>query len=106
MNPLDNEIIISLLKVDKENNVNQNESEQLEFKEIFDRLNKAAKAKYSKELAAMYNSKGGYLVFGISDENKIIGLKDFQMPDSADLANDINDYFKPTFYIQTRYYLN
>jgi hypothetical protein len=98
MNPLENSIIESLLEINDKNIVVEGENEKLEFKVNFNRASKEAKVKYCKELAAFYNSKGGYLIFGVNDEtNELVGLNDFTEPDSADIANDINEYFKPTF---------
>lgn len=102
MDALSDIILTSILTIDKNGIVLAKENEQLEFKEIFDRNNGVAKTKYSKELAAMYNTKGGYLIFGVNNSNQLVGLKDFKEPDSAEIADDINNYFKPAFSFRQR----
>lgn len=97
MNPLDNIILNSLLRVEVNGSLYQKEDIQVEYKQIFDRHSKDAKAKYAKELAAMFNCEGGYLIFGVEDNTaEVIGLPDFIQPDNADLSNDVNTYFSPS----------
>jgi len=96
MDPLDDLILESILRTDENGIVLQKEDDKIEYKAIFDNSSKEAKAKYAKELAALHNYDGGYLIFGVDDHTKeLIGLNAFQEPDNADLTNDINNYFSP-----------
>lgn len=103
MEALEDSVLHGLLRTDREGKVVQKEETNIEYKLIFDRNNKEAKAKYVKELAALYNTEGGYLIFGIEDKtNGLEGLKNFVEPDSAMIADDINNYFKPSFQFKSR----
>lgn len=95
MNPLDDLILNALLRTGPQGVVSQKEDDRIEFKEIFDNSSKEAKAKYAKEMAALCNYQGGYLIFGVDDKQNLIGLKNFSEPDNALLADDINTYFSP-----------
>jgi len=102
MNPLDDLFIQNILRTDTSGKVLQKEDDKIEYKEIFDTSSKDAKAKYAKEMAALYNYEGGYLIFGIDDASNLVGLQSFKEPDNADLANDINNYFSPAIRFQSR----
>ncbi len=103
MTPLDDLILENLLRTDERGFVYQKEDSKIEFKVNFDRESKEAKAKYLKELAALYNFEGGYLFFGIDDKtSELKGLESFNDIDNADLSNDINTYFAPHFHISSR----
>lgn len=102
MGPLDDLIIQNILRTDSSGKVLQKEDDKIEYKEVFENNSKDAKAKYAKEMAALYNYDGGYLIFGISDSSDLVGLQSFKEPDNADLANDINNYFSPAIRFQSR----
>ncbi|MBS1650481.1 MAG: ATP-binding protein [Bacteroidetes bacterium] len=104
MNPLEDIFIEGLLRIDDKGIVYQKEDTKVEFKEKFDRESKEARAKYTKELAAMHNCEGGYLIFGVDDKtNELKGLNDFKDVDNAIITDDINSYFSPHFKIISRH---
>lgn len=103
MDPLDNFIIEGILQTNANGIVLLKEDDRVEYKLIFDNGSKEAKAKYGKELAALYNYQGGYLIFGVDDTtNELVGLSNFVQPDNADLSNDINSYFSPAINFQSK----
>lgn len=102
MNPLDDTLLFALLNPSASGKVSQPENTLFEYKAIFDRSSKEAKAKYLKELAAFHNHNGGYVVFGITDEGQLVGLNNFAEPDGAELSNDIRTYFAPAFFVSAR----
>jgi len=102
MGPLDDIILKGILNTDATGNVLQKEDDKIEYKEVFENGSKEAKAKYAKELAALCNYDGGYLFFGVSDDGKLVGLKNFNEPDNAGLVNDINTYFSPAIRFQSK----
>lgn len=66
--------------------LNQEESITLEFKSTFEwdieqkRVNKELRREVIEILAAFNNTKGGYLLIGVSDDKKVLGLeKDFTL---------------------------
>lgn len=104
MNPLEDIILEGILRTDDKGIVYQKEDTKVEFKEKFDRESKEARAKYTKELAAMHNCEGGYLIFGVNDKTgELKGLEDFKDIDNAIIADDINSYFSPHFKIISRH---
>lgn len=71
------------------------ESSQLEFKETF---NLGSRAKYAKSLAAFANNRGGYIVFGVTNEpHRLKGLNTthFESCDPAKLTEFFNSHFSP-----------
>lgn len=71
------------------------ESSWLEFKESF---NWAAKDDYAKSIVAFANNKGGYLVFGITNNpRKLAGLQsdNFETTDEAKITAYLNSVFSP-----------
>lgn len=79
--------------------VNNRESLHREYKEIF---NKKSLAKYAKTIAAMANTEGGYLIFGIADKpHKLIGVEVDSISDMADITNDLNNWFEPHIHLDT-----
>ena len=102
MGPLDDIILKGILNTDATGKVFQKEDDKIEYKEFFENGSKEAKAKYAKEMAALFNYDGGYLIFGVSDAGELVGLKDFKEPDNAELVNDINTYFSPAIRFQSK----
>jgi len=103
MDPLDDLILTGILRTDAHGKVLQQEDDKVEFKEIFDNSSKEAKAKYVKEMAALYNFQGGYLIFGVSDTTlELVGLTGFTPPDNAELVNDLSTYFSPAIRFKTK----
>lgn len=71
------------------------ESSQLEFKETF---NLGSRAKYAKSLAAFANNRGGYIVFGVTNEpHRLKGLNttNFESCDPAKLTEFFNSHLSP-----------
>ena len=71
------------------------ESASVEFKESF---NWNGKDKYGKTMAAFSNSRGGYLVFGVSNSpRKLVGLSSagFENQDEAIVTSYLNGTFSP-----------
>lgn len=98
MNPLDDFLLDNFLRTDANNILYQKEDNKIEYKQIFDRNSKEAKAKYLKELAAFYNFDGGYLIFGVNDKTlELVGLENFTEPDNSVLSDDLKSYFAPSF---------
>jgi hypothetical protein len=83
-----------LIKIDpKSLAVKSRESLHREFKELF---NTASLPKYAKTIAAMANTDGGYIYFGIADRpNRIVGCDPETIPDSAVLSDSLNNWFEP-----------
>jgi hypothetical protein len=102
MGPLDDIILRGFLATDSSGRVFQKEDDKVEYKEVFENGSKEAKAKYAKEMAALYNYEGGYLIFGVNDASELVGLKGFTEPDNAELVNDINNYFSPAIRFQSK----
>eukprot|EP01012_Entosiphon_sulcatum_P056899 TRINITY_DN80613_c0_g1_i1.p2 TRINITY_DN80613_c0_g1~~TRINITY_DN80613_c0_g1_i1.p2 ORF type:complete len:292 (+),score=21.65 TRINITY_DN80613_c0_g1_i1:197-1072(+) len=103
MTALDDLFIRNILRTNDNGILYQKEDSRIEFKINFDRNSKEAKAKYLKELAALHNFEGGYLIFGIDDKTgELKGLGNFENIDNADISNDINNYFSPHFHVISR----
>lgn len=70
------------------------ESSSVEFKTEFDWKNKEKRIKYIKSMVAFANSKGGSLIFGIGkNPHTVEGCEGFEDVDSAEIANEISNYF-------------
>lgn len=73
--------------------VRSRESVHREFKEIYD---PKALAKYAKTIAAMANTDGGHVLFGIADRpNRLVGIEPDTIPDTATLSNSFENWFDP-----------
>lgn len=71
------------------------ESNTVEFKESF---NKNSIAKYAKTMASYSNNRGGYIIFGVKDNPRIIvGLKNdnFENMNQEQFTEAINSLFAP-----------
>lgn len=71
------------------------ESNTVEFKESF---NKNSTAKYAKTMASYSNNRGGYIIFGVKDNPRIIvGLKNdnFENMNQEQFSEAINSLFAP-----------
>ena len=71
------------------------ESNTVEFKESF---NKNSTAKYAKTMAAYSNNRGGYIIFGVKDNPRmIVGLKNenFENMSQEQFSEAINSLFAP-----------
>lgn len=77
------------------NRIVSRESGWLEFKESF---NWNSKDRYARSIAAFANNKGGFLVFGVSDNPRdLIGLRtdNFETLDEAKITEYLNSVFAP-----------
>lgn len=102
MNPLSDKVLLNLMQTDSSGTMVNGESETLEFKQNFNWASKESRLKYLKELAAMHNVSGGYLVFGVDDEGVLVGLENFTSPDPAEITQNIQTYFGPAFRFSER----
>jgi hypothetical protein len=103
MSPIDDFYLNTILRLNEQGYVIQKEDLHIEFKVNFERDSKEGIAKYSKELAALHNVEGGYLIFGIDDKTgEVKGLVDFVQPDNVLLSNDVNNYFSPAIKFVSR----
>lgn len=73
--------------------VNNREGVKLEFKQAY---HAKKVAKYLRTMAAMANAKGGAIIFGVVDKPRVIKGIEETMPDPADLADSVSQYFAPT----------
>lgn len=72
------------------------ETDTIEFKNKFDWSNERAVAKYLKFMASVANKNGGFLVFGVNDDDKlIIGDDSFDRFDIEVITQKLNTYFSP-----------
>lgn len=85
---------ISEFQVDADKVVNPREGITYEFKENF---NWGGKEKYAKIMASFANSTGGYLIFGVKDDGRIVGLSNnnFEDRDPANISSFLNSLFTP-----------
>lgn len=81
--------------IDENGVVSARETSTMEFKENFNWSNKD---KYAKSLASFANNKGGYLIFGISNNPRnLVGLStnNFNNLDEAIITSYLNSLFSP-----------
>lgn len=84
----------AVLDIDRSTkHVKSRESMHREFKSTFDN---ASLAKYAKTMAAMANTHGGTIYFGIADRpNRVVGIDRELIPDEANISNDLENWFEP-----------
>lgn len=70
------------------------ETTDLDYKEIFKISDAKSKTEFIKDICAFANTKGGYLLYGINNDNEWIGLDERSdaKVDDADIANIIDDF--------------
>jgi len=95
--PLDNSIIIELLKTKANGRLYKRESTALEFKSDFDWDVRESRIKYLKSIASFANRSGGYMIFGVSDSPRLISgiTKSFMEIDDYQISQFINLYLSP-----------
>ena len=73
------------------------ESDTVEFKESF---NWAWRAKYARTIAGYANHKGGYILFGVKDDGKVIGMSNESLSilDQSKITQFMNTCFQPQIY--------
>ncbi|HBF88608.1 MAG TPA: hypothetical protein DDX39_08205 [Bacteroidales bacterium] len=105
MNNLDDIILKDLLQVDHTGHIVNLENDEVEYKVQLEWGNPTAQNKYIKELIALSNAGGGYLIFGINDKTgEIIGLNEIKSVDLKNVTDQIQKYFVPSIDIGGRTY--
>ena len=93
------QLLLSLIEINEDYLINH-ETDSIEFKNNFDWNDDRSVAKYLKFIASAANNKGGFLVFGINDEDKsIIGDKSFESFDIESITQKLNTFFSPNINI-------
>lgn len=96
--PFDDAHLKNLVRIETGKRVHTREGVQKEFKESF---SWASLGEYARTMAAFANARGGYLIFGVTDNPRIAkGLSEqsresFDNLDRARLTAGLNDYFSP-----------
>jgi predicted HTH transcriptional regulator len=95
--PLDNDIIVELMKTKANGRLYKRESTALEFKSNFDWDIRESRIKYLKSIASFANRLGGYMIFGVSDSPRLISgiTKSFMEIDDYQISQFINLYLSP-----------
>ncbi|TXD84945.1 ATP-binding protein [Subsaximicrobium wynnwilliamsii] len=95
--PLDNDIIVELMKTKANGRLYKRESTALEFKSDFDWDIRESRIKYLKSIASFANRLGGYMIFGVSDSPRLISgiTKSFMEIDDYQISQFINLYLSP-----------
>ena len=105
MEHLNDFILKNILRSDYSDYVLSFEDNEVEYKKILDWSNKESRIKYLKELAALSNAGGGYLIFGVDDiSGFILGLKDPKEIDLAQIMDMFQSYFSPSIDIRAQRY--
>ncbi len=90
-----------IIEVDESGKLRHRENTKLEFKANY---NKGDLIMYSKTMAAFANKKGGYIIFGISDNpRKANGMTNdnFDNIDNKDISEVLNGHFSPEIEFET-----
>lgn len=86
--------LYDFFQVNDLNILQRRESSTVEFKTDFEWSSREKRIKYIKSMVAFANSKGGYLMFGIGKSpHNICGCEGFDLVDSAEITNEIANYF-------------
>jgi len=89
------ELLVDILKRDKKGDVIIRESSKIEFKESFNFLNMA---EYSKCMASFANRAGGYIIFGVKDNPRVIlgvDYNKFNEISQEKITSFLLEYFNP-----------
>ena len=101
MESLSNTLLDDILTLDAYGCVRYKEDNRYEYKSIIDWRNDNAKMKYLKELVALSNGGGGYLIFGIDDKTyKPTGLLGEKAIDLKFITDWHQKYFSPAIEIK------
>lgn len=68
-----------------------------EFKEVFDQTKLC---KYAKTISAFANTKGGELIFGVSDSPRIIKGLTENVPNDLNFTHFLKEYFEPNIFFE------
>lgn len=73
------------------------ERSELDYKEAFDNSSTRDKVELAKDVLAMANTNGGYLVLGVRDDGTPVGLSrdQYEQLGGSNLANKVNAYCRP-----------
>ena len=91
------ERIVEILRLNK-NDLEDQENEEIEFKEQF---NLAGLVDYLKDFAAFANNRGGYLIFGVKDSPRLLeglnnkSIEHFQKVDPEKITGFLLELFSP-----------
>ena len=97
-NPLSEDVLLNLIRVDSNLKVMTREGSTIEFKESYYHGNRNC---YTKTMAAFANNRGGYIIFGIKDRpRELLGLDEkrltqFEEMKIEEFTQSLNDYFSP-----------
>jgi len=81
------------------------ETDRFDFKEIIDLRNDVHKVRLIRAIGAFANTdEGGFILIGISNDQKITGLQDdvYNLFDQTPVHNIVNKYLSPPPFIQVR----
>jgi hypothetical protein len=80
------------------------ENQEVEYKSWMDTTSAEAKAEIAKDLAALANHGGGYLVFGVDDERKPQGPGAYDLASFGEepLTDIVRTYLDPPFQVRVR----
>lgn len=81
-----------LLRHDKLEVNQRDETEFWEYKEDIDLSNQMKLAQLSKWILAFHNAKGGVIIFGVTDKYKVVGIHENKIYDTVRLRNAIKKY--------------
>jgi hypothetical protein len=105
MLPNENYILEKILKTNSKGCIENLEDDAIEFKERLDWENPEAQKKYLKEIVALSNSGGGYLIFGVNDvTGEILGLNEITSVDLKLITDQLQKHFVPSIEISARTY--
>lgn len=70
------------------------ESDNIEYKSIFNWSERKSAIKYIKTMAAFFNRSGGHLIFGVDNKTlEISDVSNFKNIDNAEISGLLNTYF-------------
>lgn len=105
---MNEEYLRDLIKTDENGRLLKRESKSLEFKENFN-MNAIRNGDLSKSIAAFANTKGGIIIFGVTDSpRKAKGLSNanFNEIQEEKLTEHLNNQFAPELLIETQSFID
>lgn len=101
MDVLDDFLLDQILRTNENDQVLNLENNEVEYKRSFDWSNNQCKQKCLKELAALSNAGGGYLIYGVDDTTgELIG--EDKSEDLANISDAYSRQFSPTIQMKGR----
>ncbi len=105
MKTLNEEDLKRVLSIDSTGIIQKLEDSEIEFKRLLEWHNSKSQSKYLKELVALSNSGGGYLIFGVDDDtNEAVGIDLNSIIDLKNITDQLQKYFAPSFDISAMVY--